>query len=275
MDIIDLCDAISQSMCVLNNRKKGNHTAVKQFQDTMWKELCKSGSNWKKEYKDPTRLENDTIDLYLDDPWIIEIDATRADQVAKKILSRIALWGKEPDFHYVAVLYPDTRNGKNECKKFIRFGREILKRLNRNSEMVGIFLDPNKNEIEIEDGHNSHFMVSSQVKGKLMSKNCNSMVDAAVEAMNQYLNVHSVNFSTLQKAWSPTFAPLGTNSSRPRSIGRKTTNGVAVYVYTQFRGYGKYSTWQKFVKRSKKLGIYIVKLRKIYDPSKKTFVYKQ
>lgn len=72
---------------------------------------------------------------------IIEIDATRADQVAKKMLSRFCYFSmkdnKQPII-YIALLYQGTSSmNPDECKKYFRMGAEVLKRINNQSILIG------------------------------------------------------------------------------------------------------------------------------------------
>lgn len=95
---------------------------------------------------------------------IIEIDATRADQVAKKMMSRfywaipsqdqkkIYIRGEEGSdmkeisipanpIVYVSLLYPGT-NAMNpeECKKYFVMGAEVLTKLNSNNIFIGYII---------------------------------------------------------------------------------------------------------------------------------------
>ena len=93
---------------------------------------------------------------------IIEIDATRADQVAKKMMSRF-FWtilhqGKTPlrnemscfpdntPIVYVSLLYPGT-NAMNpeECKKYFVMGAEVLTKLNRDNIFIGYIISDSLN----------------------------------------------------------------------------------------------------------------------------------
>ena len=88
---------------------------------------------------------------------IIEIDATRADQVAKKMMSRF-YWamlhqGKSlicseesrmagnTRVVYVSLLYPGTEKmNPEECKKYFVMGAEVLTKLNKDNIFIGYII---------------------------------------------------------------------------------------------------------------------------------------
>lgn len=85
---------------------------------------------------------------------IIEIDATRADQVAKKMMSRF-FWampnrqGSPIDnavtpgnrVVYVSLLYPGTEKmNPEECKKYFVMGAEVLTKLNSDAIFIGYII---------------------------------------------------------------------------------------------------------------------------------------
>lgn len=131
MDILlSLCSAAKSSLHFLNGartHKTINHSLVEKFQESI-KDILnndKNGYKWEIEEKAKGRSEKDSIDILGQaknmQNWIIEIDATRSDQVSQKLLSRMTLWGLKNPLNYVAILYPDTRNGKNACEKYLRY----------------------------------------------------------------------------------------------------------------------------------------------------------
>ena len=75
---------------------------------------------------------------------ILEIDATRADQVAKKMLSRYFYANKMAENKptvYVCLLYPGTDSmNPNECIKYMNMGQELLLAMNPANRFVGGFL---------------------------------------------------------------------------------------------------------------------------------------
>lgn len=87
---------------------------------------------------------DDRVDIFGCCPFfrvVIEIDATRADQVAKKALSRIAYFG-EDRLLYVAFCYqgPSGANPK-EGEKYFKIIEHILKKFNKDSEFLGVIID--------------------------------------------------------------------------------------------------------------------------------------
>ena len=95
------------------------------------------------------RRENIIFDE-IDYELIIEIDATRADQVAKKMMSRFcyATLRNKP-IVYVALLYQGTKSmNSDECKKYFKMGYKLLKKINNSNVLIGYIVeneDINKN----------------------------------------------------------------------------------------------------------------------------------
>lgn len=278
MDITTLCSAVSRCLPILlGARKPGkaiDHSLVESFQKEVCSALNKvhNGYTWDIEVQAKGRLEKDSIDIFGQangqQNWIIEIDATRSDQVSQKLLSRLSLWGKKDPIQYVAILYPDAQNkGKSACEKYLRYGNEICQIINKDSSVVGIFVDPDKNLVEVlQFGKSSHFAVNGV--------ECKSMNEAAAEAIRQYVNLHSVSYAKLQKSWGK-FVNHERGASRYRNVGAKTTDSVGVYSYTQFRQYGLCSYWSDFEKLCKKNGISITKMKKVFvaGTTKSPFAY--
>ena len=277
MEISTLCSAIYDALPILKGAradKEIDHKLVEKFQEQVKENLNASENEyaWDKEVQAKGRSEKDSIDIIGQakgqQNWIIEIDATRTDQVSQKLLSRLALWGLKEPIQYVAILYPDAqKNGQSPCEKYLRYGSEIIKNINRNSGIIGIFVDPDKNLVEVlQFGESSHF----SVKGV----ECKSMNDAAAEAIRQYLDSHPVPYAKLQKHWGK-FVNHERGSSRYNNVGVKTTDGVDVYSYTQFRQYGLCSYWSDFERICKRTGIRIAKMKKVFVPgtTKNPFAY--
>lgn len=148
-------------LCIKNNiptnlRSLTKHTQSEQktiitvFQNQLLKVFTNSihSIEWNKEYKIGGR--RDSIDIYGKDKKsnyniIIELDKPRADQVAKKILSRIANYLNEP-FIYIAICYPGTdKMNLNECIKYFEYGKKIVNNINRNAKLIGCIIDNNLN----------------------------------------------------------------------------------------------------------------------------------
>ena len=270
MNIDILCEAIFNNLNHLCNHLKrrnlNDHSFVESFQDGLCLYLKKMTKNykWETEKEIKGRLEKDSIDIFGQSSgnpnWIIEIDATRADQVAKKFLSRLALLGLNNPINYVALLYPDTQDGKKSCEKYLRYAADILKKTSNKSTLVGIFVDPNSTEIEVvEFGKGSdHFLVN----GKII---CSSMNSAAAAAIKLYIkNRPKIAFSALKENWGK-FVASNRGPSRYKDIKIQTKDHISVFTYTQFRQYGFASYWYDFVRLCKKNKINIRKMRKLYN----------
>lgn len=99
----------------LNRTAPNGHDNIKEYQKDICAELSKTVPNylWKIEYK-ADQSAQDSIDIY-GKPYdnknkqvVIEIDASRHDQIATKFMSRLSLVGLDEPLFYVALLYPDT-----------------------------------------------------------------------------------------------------------------------------------------------------------------------
>lgn len=86
---------------------------------------------WRTEFPS-SKLVRDSIDIFgeRDDCCIIiEIDKHRADQVAKKYISRTAVVDRKNI--YIAMCYPGTSSmNSNECKKYFNYCKIISLKLN-------------------------------------------------------------------------------------------------------------------------------------------------
>ena len=281
MSIEDLCAAVQSSLPLLVGARTGktiNHSYVEAFQDRIKDILNASGNGytWATEKTIKGRSERDSIDI-LGTPskpitgpkWIIEIDATRSDQVSQKFLSRVALWGLKEPIQYVAILYPDTQNGKKSCEKYLRYCNEVLRTINSASSVVGLFVipsaDPKTRTIEV-----LQFKVSDHFK--VNGKECRSMSAACAEAIRVYMGKRPVTYAKLKAYWGRYVEDA--ERSKAKSLHIQTTDGVTVYHYTQFRQYGLCSFWADFGRLCKQKGIEIIKLRMLYTGSP-LYTYKE
>lgn len=297
MTLDELLRGIYSNINDLKKAKKypNDHSVIDVFQEdlTNWLNLNTSTHSWEKEKVYAARTERDKIDIYgtpksnrtknpndIDDSeWIIEIDATRGDQVAKKMLSRFALWalGNDKPITYIAVLYPDTQNGRSECKKFINFGNDIIKRINKNSKVIGIILGRDKKDRNSKST-NSGFIVDDEYIEVVdpnataifeinyksnTSKGIRSMGQCAKTAILMYAAHKPIsNYDNLSKAFDKYIASVvGPSRYSPT---RLILNGNVVHTYTQFRRYGN---WLDFINLCVKLGIQIDNLNCWYTAS--------
>lgn len=121
----------------------------KDFQKHLKDQLSKlPGSNAKTEYKFFMDTK-DSADIWVDMgkyEVIIEIDAVRADQVGKKMLSRYSyschLNSIKKNVVYVSLLYQGTgKMNPNECMKYFQMGYDILTKINGKNVFIGYIID--------------------------------------------------------------------------------------------------------------------------------------
>lgn len=261
-------------MPILKDARVGrviDHSLVERFQESIRDNLncMSSGYVWEIEKKAKGRSERDSIDILGkakgNSDWIIEIDATRSDQVSQKLLSRMALWGLQSPVQYVAILYPDTQNGKKACEKYIRYGNAILKKINGKSSVTGIFIDPLSGVVEVLQFNSSdHFYVNGV--------ECKSMNEAAAKAIKEYAIKQPQTYSQLKEYWGK-YVLDKKGSSRYKNINIQTTDGVTIHTYTQFRQYGLCSYWTDFERLCRGKGIKVAKMRKLYIGGTSSYTY--
>lgn len=277
----------------LNRGDDHDHSNIEKFQEEVCKKISDSklfsSSKWETELSSTKRAEKDSIDIFGEDKeaiYIIEIDAARGDQVAKKFLSRIALWGlnSEKPITYIALLYPGTqKQGRPECEKFVRYSNDILKIIKEDSKVIGIYIDCEKEiingkkrwdykGIELWDYNMlSGFVITD--KNKNSSKKIPSMTQCAKEAVRLYIkNCTPQDYDKLETVFGR-FVKKEKGKSRESCLDEKLGN-EPVYVYTQWREFGNQSSsWSDFVDICKKQGIIIERKVMKYDDNEKKFCY--
>ncbi|MBP6422520.1 MAG: hypothetical protein KA271_06490 [Propionivibrio sp.] len=86
---------------------------------------------WTDEYC-PNSMYRDRIDIFgkgREYVVVVELDTTRADQVAKKFVSRSAILAAK-QVYYLSVCYPGTDNmNAAECKKYFGFCAVLARRM--------------------------------------------------------------------------------------------------------------------------------------------------
>lgn len=245
---IDLVDAY------LNNRTNSNyHECIGAFQGGVTNELNiaynKLGYKdiWETEQKKDGKKFKDSIDILGKIPGrncIIEIDAVRHDQIAAKFVSRLALWGLDDEpIDYVAILYASTqKSGLQAAQKYVQYMYDILKKINPNSSLLGIYVDTQNKKAVDWDHEEKKFTIN----GKTTYNDMNKCARAAIELF--IMDHPDITFAGLQKEFARTrihasyiFSEEG--GSRAKKINLQTSDGRDVYVYSQFRS----SNWEQFV----------------------------
>lgn len=146
----------------LERRKKSkNNSEKRRLIAELQKNLCDylndlvKGVNWKLEktfdlvndgLNQEFKKRRDSIDIYGSSNnlvVVIEIDASRADQVAKKMLSRAyAVMNENKHVLYIALCYPGTDSmNTEECVKYFKYGSAIFKKLKEKSDVLGFVID--------------------------------------------------------------------------------------------------------------------------------------
>ena len=233
------------------NNDSQRHKSIESFQKSLEGTLNDylSDFNWDTEGTNKKKKQKDSIDILgkkKDAPLIIiEIDATRGDQIAKKLLSRLSLWGREKskNIFYVALLYPDTQNGVNESRKFVKYGYDIMKKINRQSYVYGIYINGDDEEPEIWDFvKRSEFMVT--INGK-EPKRLHGMNKCACYIIDNYTTDRNVNFKQLETVFGRFV------SNTPTSSHKKLKDKDGLFVYNQWRE-DDIATWEDFKEICKK-----------------------
>ena len=126
----------------LDRNQKEQKLIVDNFQISMCLTLTHDVSEleWKQEYV-PHSTMRDSIDIFgsnEDLNVVIELDKHRADQVAKKFVSRSALLDKA--IFYISLCYPGTNNmSSGECKKYFSYCNNLSKRMG--NEYAGFIVE--------------------------------------------------------------------------------------------------------------------------------------
>ena len=116
---------------------------VDSFQTAICNKLRKSIPNitWQTEYS-PSKGKRDSIDIFgsnNDINIVIEIDKHRADQVAKKFVSRSALLNNKSIF-YISLCYPGTQNmNSTECVKYFGYCEILSEQMG--NEYAGLIIE--------------------------------------------------------------------------------------------------------------------------------------
>ncbi len=264
-----LCQAICKYLsdfCECNKSQKKT-VCVKNFQIGLQNYLNNVwGPKWEIEYKKPHCPFNDRVDIFYKSPrsgynWIIEIDASRADQVAKKAFSRFSLFGsssKTTPFFYVAIVYPGTDNMSiNEVIKYSRYGHAIAKKMNKNNEWRTIIIDCKHNCVKVINFNNLKFMVNGNgafrmgsAVEKAIKEYFKQSKNRSYSLLSKYLQAYNGNHNGLQTIISE--KPLTKNP-----IMMQDGTGSKFYLTTQWSFLGESCNFDEIVNFFKKYNIII------------------
>ncbi|MCK0203571.1 hypothetical protein ACT4R9_03470 [Ornithobacterium rhinotracheale] len=123
-----------------------SNQSVKELQEKLYTFLENKLPNytWEMEYQ-PLSNRKDRIDIFGNNASenksiVIELDPHRADSIAKKFVSRIAIF-KDVDLLYVAFLYPGTKKmSKNEATKYCNDCSDIADLISKTSNISKKFI---------------------------------------------------------------------------------------------------------------------------------------
>jgi|GEM_PF-540998 hypothetical protein len=265
----------------LNRTDPNNHSNIKKYQEDIYAELKETVRDylWKMEEK-ATPLAQDSIDIYgkTDDnknkQVVIEIDASRHDQIATKFISRLSLVGLNEPLLYVALLYPDTQNNINTCRKYIRYANNIAKQINRKSSVIGVFVYVNKGMGSLQTkgyieewdyGKKYNFYIGSASNNILKG-----MTECTAEVIKEYIKLKQKQLNKKNKTFYYEDLVANFNShlsiisnskgkSRYHNTGvqlpTKTGSITTVFTYTQWRQTNM--SWNRFLTLCEKKGIKI------------------
>lgn len=132
------------------NNSKELKSIVADLQDKLFNYLQETYTDfsWEKEFKG-SRLRSDSFDIYgvnksNEQHIIVELDPHRADSIAKKFVSRLAIMNQY-NLIYIAFLYPGTDNMPiNEAKKYLEDCEtlcDIMSTPDNKKEFLGYFLN--------------------------------------------------------------------------------------------------------------------------------------
>lgn len=251
--------AICHLSAHLSRQDTNYHKNIEYFQDEILKFLQKKYGYqyWAKEQKVPGQIVKDSIDILGDlkgRKCIIEIDTLRHDQLSPKFVSRVALCGLEKPIDYVAILYRSTqKSGRNNSEKFIRYMYSMLKAINKESTLIGIFVDDTTGIAEVWDCEKAMYSVNGRI--------CKNMNACAKEAITQYVEKHNkLTYDKLYKIFEQgrtSYISDHKGPSRYNDIKKTTIDNKPIFVYSQFRLNGCQSNWYRFVELCSKLKINI------------------
>jgi len=203
----------------------------------------------------------DSADIWADlgkYEMIVEIDATRADQVAKKMLSRFCYSSLiNKPIIYVALLYQGTTSmNPEECKKYFQMGYKVLKDINSQNVLIGyiiekggkdsVFVCPNpslnigQSPVSIQFNDDKAF--DSDLYRKYLEDNGVTSIECYMQPLNK---VHSdnVKLTEWQKILSDYNKSYNINGYLKNN--KIITNDLNKNAKAYWRKYCEYLKWQK------------------------------
>lgn len=127
----------------LNQNQSNQRSIVSSFQTEVAKNLSNTLQKvkWSTEYS-PNKSSRDSVDIFGEGDHfviVIELDKNRADQVAKKFVSRTALF-PNIKIYYISLCYPGTEKmNKAECIKYFGYCSTLAQKMN--NEYAGFIIE--------------------------------------------------------------------------------------------------------------------------------------
>jgi hypothetical protein len=134
----------------LGKSQSEQSSIVRSFQELAKSELADvvHDIEWSTEHC-PNSHSGDRIDIFgkgAEFVVVIELDKARADQVAKKFLSRMALL-PPTKLYFLSLCYPGTKGmNQPECKKYFGYCSELASRTG--NHYAGLIIDKNRRVIQ-------------------------------------------------------------------------------------------------------------------------------
>ena len=177
------------------------HTAPKASSDAYKEQLQSEFDSIKKEFQNKLagnlkgKTEHqlfsdrkDSADIWVDKvnyEIIIEIDAARADQVGKKMLSRYCYSARlnPKPIVYIALLYQGTASmNARECEKYFQMGYEVLKCINPSNVFIGYIISNGGNKCYLP---NDYKAFDKQLYTSYLSGNTSGSVNSYMLPLNK------------------------------------------------------------------------------------------
>jgi len=137
--LISVVGCIEEINCdaYFSNHLPIDQVMIKSFQHLLCKKLASTlpNVNWSLEFVPENRNTRDRIDVFGESSRtvvIIELDKWRADQVAKKFVSRAAMFS-DRKFLYISICFPGTDfMNRQECVKYFDFCKTLSEKMGNN-----------------------------------------------------------------------------------------------------------------------------------------------